>query len=61
MLGGLERAATAVWITKMIPGENEESRARELTRIKPHVSHDAPSLRFARLTRCGGGIVAVAA
>lgn len=37
----LERLATALWITRQQPQADEESRAAELTQIKPHVSRDA--------------------
>ncbi len=37
----LERLATALWITKRRGGADVESRATELTQIKPHVDRDA--------------------
>lgn len=37
----LERLATALWITRQNPGADAESRAGELTTIKPHVNRDA--------------------
>ena len=37
----LERLATALWITRQDPNMDEETRAGELTEIKPHVQHDA--------------------
>jgi hypothetical protein len=40
----LERLATALWITRQNAEADIEARAGELTRIKPHVSHDAALL-----------------
>jgi hypothetical protein len=37
----LERLATALWISREHPEADDESRALELIRIKPHVSRDA--------------------
>jgi hypothetical protein len=37
----LERLATALWITRQHPQTDDESRATELTQIKPHVHRDA--------------------
>lgn len=37
----LERLATALWITRRGADEDAESRARQLTQIKPHVDRDA--------------------
>lgn len=36
----LERLATALWITRRSPDADDEWRATELTRIKPHVNRD---------------------
>lgn len=37
----LERLATALWITREHPEADDETRATELTQIKPHVNRDA--------------------
>jgi hypothetical protein len=37
----LERLATALWITRNTDKTDDEERAEELTRIKPHVNRDA--------------------
>jgi hypothetical protein len=37
----LERLATALWITRRHEGADAESRAGELTQIKPHVNREA--------------------
>jgi hypothetical protein len=36
-----ERLATALWITRQHPQADDETRATELTQIKPHVHRDA--------------------
>jgi hypothetical protein len=37
----LERLATALWITRQNPQTDDDTRATELTQIKPHVNRDA--------------------
>jgi hypothetical protein len=53
-VGELERLATALWVIREMPEDNDTARAKRINQLKPHVSVDQARSALERVVEIGG-------